>query len=273
LTIVAIRRDNELLLFMTAGGKIESELSQTKTAAIVETRMRSTRLPGKALLPAAGKSLLEHLIERLRRARHLEEIIIATTVNDADDRIAQLANDLGVNFFRGSEEDVLGRVLAAARASNVDVIVEIPSDRPLIDPRIVEPCVEGFFATGADYVANNLERSYPLGMDTQVFATDTLEEVARQTLDPVDREHVSLYIYSHPEKYRLLNVKAPPEHTRPWLRLTVDTEEDYHVVRAIFEGLYPLKKDFDLGDILAFLDEHPNIAAINAKVKQKPVGP
>jgi spore coat polysaccharide biosynthesis protein SpsF len=216
---------------------------------------------------------LEHLVERLRRVRRLNEIVIATTVSSADDRIAQFADNLGVSVFRGSEEDVLGRVLDAARAFSVDVIVEIPSDRPLVDPPIVEACIEQFFATGADYVANNLQASYPLGMDAQVFATDTLEQVAKLTQDPAEREHVSLYIYSHPEKYRLLNVKAPPEHTRPELRLTIDTEEDYRVVRAVFEALYPVRKDFGLSDILTFLDRHPEIAAINAKVKQKPARP
>ena len=235
--------------------------------------MSSTRLPGKVLLPAAGKPLLEHLVERLSRVRYLNEIVVATTVNGADDRIADLAKSLGVSFYRGSEEDVLGRVLEAARAFNVGVIVEIPSDRPLVDPRIVQSCVERFSATGADYVANNIEPSYPLGMDVQVFATDTLEQVAKLTQDPADREHVSLYIYNHPEKYRLQNVMAPPEHTRPDLRLTIDTQEDYRVIRAIFDALYQHKKDFGLSDILTYLDEHPDIAAINAKVKQKPARP
>jgi spore coat polysaccharide biosynthesis protein SpsF len=270
---VASASIGERLLLEAIIAEIEDSSLHAKTAVIVEARMSSTRLPGKVLLPAAGKPLLEHQIERLRQVRHLDEIVVATTVNRADDRIAELAKNLGASFYRGSEEDVLGRVFDAARTFGVDVIVEIPSDRPLVDAQVVELCIEQYSATDADYVANNLEPSYPLGMDVQVFATDLLEEIAKLTQDGADREHVSLYIYSHPEKYRLLNVKAPPEQARPELRLTIDTEEDYRVVRAIFEALYPRKNDFGLSDILTFLDQHPDIAAINAKVKQKLVRP
>jgi spore coat polysaccharide biosynthesis protein SpsF len=238
--------------------------------ATIEARMGSTRLPGKVLLPAAGKPLLEHLVERLRRAPSLHEIAMATTIRDTDAPIVRLSSQLGIRYFRGSEEDVLGRVVDAARAFQADVIVEITSDCPLIDQSIVERCIKEYLETGADYVSNVLKPSYPLGMNVQVFATDTLEEVSRLTHDRADREHVSLYIYSHPEKYQLLNVAAPPQHTRPELRLTLDTIEDYHVISTIFDSLYPEKRDFDLGDILTFLDSHPEIAAINARVQQKP---
>lgn len=243
------------------------------TVATIEARMSSTRLPGKVLLPAAGKSLLEHLIERLRRAKGLDQIVVATTDNDIDGPIVQLARRLKVGCFRGSEDDVLSRVLGAAQALRADVIVEITGDCPLIDPAIVEFCIKRYFEAGVDYVSNVLEPSYPIGMNTQVFATDTLKEVDRLTHDPSDREHVSLYIYSHPAKYKLLNLSAPPQHTRPKVRLTLDTAEDYRVIKAIFEALYPLKRGFGLNDILAFLDAHPEIAAINAGVQQKPARP
>lgn len=239
--------------------------------AIVEARMTSTRLPGKVLLRAAGKPLLEHLIERLRRVSELDDIAVATTTNSADDAVAGLAARCGTGSFRGSETDVLSRVVGAAEAYRADVLVEITADCPLIDPLIVSRCIKKYFSSGADYVSNVLRPTYPNGMDTQVFARSVLEETAGLTQEPADREHVSLYIYSHPEKYRLVNISAPRKHARPDLRLCVDTLEDYRVVSAIFDGLYSFKKDFGLDDILAFLDEHRDIAAINAAVQQKQV--
>lgn len=231
--------------------------------------MGSTRLPGKVLLPAAGKPLLEHLAERLRRVRRLEKIIVATTVRPRDDPIVRLSEKIGVDCFRGSEDDVLERIRGAAHAHGADVIVAITGDCPLIDPQIVELCLQRYFSSHVDFVGNFLPPSYPLGMATQVFSAGILDEVARTTQDPVDREHVTIYIYRHPEKYRLLNVSAPPEQTRPNLRLTLDTVEDYEVIRAVFEALYPMKKDFGLTDTINFLDTHPEIASINADVKQK----
>jgi spore coat polysaccharide biosynthesis protein SpsF len=237
--------------------------------ATIEARMSSTRLPGKVLLPAAGKPLLEHLVERLRRVRHLDGIVIATTVKGIDDPIVRLASKLDVGYFRGSEDDVLGRVLGAARTFCADVIVEITSDCPLIDPEVVESCIDGYFAKNVDYASNFLQETYPRGMATQVFATRVLDEVNQLTQDPVDREHVSLYIYSHSDKYRLTNVMAPRNLARPELRLTLDTLEDYDVIKAVLEALYPVKADFGLSDIISFLDLHPEIAAINVKAKQK----
>lgn len=243
--------------------------SGLKIVATIEARMGSTRLPGKVLLPAAGKPLLEHLVERLRRVPRLDGIVMATTVQSRDDPIVRLSKQIGIGFFRGSEDDVLGRVLGAARASYADVIVEITSDCPLIDPKIVELCIERYCGLEADFVANFLKPSYPIGMAAQVFATNILDQVAKTTQEPVNREHPSIYIYRHPEKYRLMNVSAPPEHTRPKLRLTLDTIEDYQVIRSIFEALYPQKETFDLTDTINYLDAHPDIASINADVKQK----
>ncbi|MDD1664201.1 MAG: glycosyltransferase family protein, partial [Methanomicrobiales archaeon] len=179
-----------------------------KTAAIIEARMTSTRLPGKVLLPVLGRPLLDHLIERLKRARTLDQIIVATTTNATDDPVEALARNLGCGCFRGSEEDVLERVLSAAHRFGVDLIVEITGDCPLMDPAIVDILVETYRLNRYDYVSNVLERTYPRGMDTQVFPTKVLDEVARLTDDPVDHEHVSLYIYNHPERFSLHNVES-----------------------------------------------------------------
>ena len=242
-----------------------------RTAAIVQARMTSSRLPGKIVRPILGQPMLALLIERLRRARHVDEVIVATTSNATDDVVEQLCTGVGAGCFRGSEDDVLDRVLRAAHAHRVELIVEITGDCPLIDPEIVDRLVEMYAEGGSDYVANVLRRTFPRGLDTQVFPTSVLEDVARLTSDPVDHEHVSLYIYEHPERFRLRNLESGlPE--RYWdLRLTVDTLEDFELITAIYEALYPLNPSFGLRDVLAFLDRRPELASLNRSIQQKSV--
>lgn len=229
--------------------------------------MTSTRLPGKVLLPACGKPLLAHLIERLQRVPNLDAIVVATTVNGSDDPIVELAQGMRVECFRGSEEDVLYRVLGAAQTYGADVIVEITSDCPAIDPNIVKHCIDEFFASGADYVENS---QYPGGMNFTAFATKTLAEVEIFTRnDPLAREHVSLPIYKHPDRYRPYYVVAPPELSRPDIYIELDEPSDYEMIKAIFEALYPINPEFTLADILKFLDAHPEILELNANVKRR----
>lgn len=235
--------------------------------------MTSTRLPGKVLAPCLGKPMLELMVERVRRVPSLDGIIIATTTNRTDDPVAELAEQLGVGCWRGSEEDVLTRVLEAAQAFDIDIIVELTGDCPLMDPEIVERVIQKYRCAGTDYVSNILSRGYPIGMDTEVFSTTVLADVARRTDDPVDHEHVSVYIYQHPEIYTLGNVAAPPQCERPKLRLTLDTPEDLQVIRSVFEALYPANPEFSLADVLAFLDQRPEISAINAHVQHRYVRP
>jgi spore coat polysaccharide biosynthesis protein SpsF len=234
--------------------------------------MTSSRLPGKVLLPACGKPLLEHMIERLRRVRGIDAIVIATTEDASSDPLEELADRLDVGCFRGSEDDVLARVLGAAQAFDADLIVETTGDCPLIDPATIDLVIDRFADGGADYCSNTLERSYPRGMDVQVFPAALLAEVAELTDDPSDREHVSLYIYEHPKRYRLRSVTSGrPEAGE--LRLTVDTPEDYELIRAIFEELYPANPEFGLPEILALLDARPQLADLNRHIGQKPARP
>jgi len=241
----------------------------TRIAATIEARMTSSRLPGKVLMDAAGKPMLAHMIERLQRVPSLDAVIVATTVNATDDPVVELAERLGVGYFRGSEDDVLARVLDAARAHDVDVIVETTGDCPLIDPALVEICIQGYLDAGVDYISNVLERTYPRGMDTQVFATDILADVAARTDDADDHEHVSLYIYNHPEIYSLKNMAGPPELTDPGLGLTLDTPEDFELLRRIFEALYPDDPNFGLAAVLKLLNDDPSLAEINAHIGRK----
>jgi spore coat polysaccharide biosynthesis protein SpsF len=237
----------------------------------IEARMRSTRLPGKVLMPLLGRPMLERMIERLRRARTLDGIVVATTDGDADQPIADLAQRLGVGCFRGSEDDVLARVLGAARAHGADVIVETTGDCPLHEPALIDKVVADFRLGGADFVSNILPYSTPRGTDCRVFTTDALDEIDRTSDDPSDHEHVSLHFWEHPEKYRLRNVatQLPPEAAE--LRLTVDTPEDFELVRRVYEALYPSNPAFTLWDVLELMRREPELARINQDVRQKPV--
>ena len=242
-----------------------------RIVSTIEARIGSTRLPEKTRKEIVGKPMLELLIERLKRARKIDEIVVATTTEPEDKVITELAERVGVKWFRGSSEDVLDRVLQAAKAYKADIIVEMTGDNPLLDPELVDEAISLYLKGNYDYVSNAIKETYPDGLNVQVFSVKVLDEVARITNDPADRENVSLYIYEHPEKYRLYNMEAPPEYYHPEYRWTVDTEEDLQFVTAVYENLYYKKPDFSLADIMQLLKEKPELLKINTHIKQKPV--
>lgn len=242
-----------------------------KIVSTIEARYASSRLPGKTLLEICGKPTLELIIERLKRSKFIDEIAIATTVNRDCDAIEDLARKLNVGCYRGSEDDVLDRVLKTARAYKADIIVEITGDETLIDTVIVDQVIDYYLKNNFDYVSNVIDRRYPRGLDTQVFAVSVLEEVSKLTNDTADRENVSLYIYEHPEKYKLGSVKAPEEMNHPDWRWTLDTKEDFEFLKTVYEALYKVKKDFNSYDVLDLLKKDPYILKINERIKQKAV--
>lgn len=249
----------------------EAKVNTMKIVCTIEARMRSTRLPGKVMMPIMGQPMLALMIERIRRAAQIDEIVIATTADPSCDAIVELAQQLGVHSYRGSEEDVLDRVLRAAQSVDADLIVETTGDCPLIDPKTINKVIETFNNDEIDYCANFLELTYPSGMEVQVFPVRVLAEAAESTTDLADREHVSLYIYRHPKKYRLLNVTSNLPPQAAGYRLTVDTIEDFSLVKEIYERLYPLKPDFGITDILELLERQPHLAEINKEVYDKAV--
>jgi spore coat polysaccharide biosynthesis protein SpsF len=242
-----------------------------RIVCFIEARFRATRLPGKVLKPILGKPMLELMIERLKRARTIDGIVVATTDQEPDTPIAELAERIGVGVFRGSEDDVLGRVLGAARKYEAEVIVETTGDCPLHDPAIVDKVVADFRIGGADFVSNVLDYTTPRGTDVRVFTTEALSEINRTSNDPADHEHVSLHFWEHPEKYRLRNVVTdfPPDVAQ--LRLTVDTPEDFELVRRVYEELYPVNPEFTLADILELFARQPALPMINQTIVQKAV--
>lgn len=222
--------------------------SNLKIVASIEARMTSSRLPGKVLLEAInGISMLEFMIQRVRKSKHIDDIVVATTVNKEDDPIIELCEKLNINYFRGSEDDVLSRVLKAHNYMNSDIIVELTGDCPLIDPEIIDKVILEYLDFEYDYVSNDHERSYPLGLDVQVFSKEILAEVDKKTNNKDDREHVSLYIYSSGE-YSLKAVVAEDSLFWPDLRITLDDLGDYNFIKRIIEHFYP-KKEFDFKSI------------------------
>ena len=241
-----------------------------KIVATIEARMTSSRLPGKVLLDLAGKPALEQLVERLRRSRYLDEVVVATTDRPTDDPVAEMCRRIGCPVFRGSEDDVLARVLGAAKSASGDLIVEITGDCPAVDWRHVDLLIETFFAGQYDYVANVAgPRPYPVGFEVQVFPTAVLAEVDQLTQNPVDHEHGALYIYSHPERYRIHYVEAGPELYQPDLEVTLDTAEDYRLIQAVFQALLPTNPDFSALDVVNLLQQQPELLALTRDVKRK----
>lgn len=250
---------------------MKNNKASLRRVATIEARMASKRLPGKILKDLVGKPSLERLVERVRRSKLVDEVVVATTVNPSDDAVEAWAKKAGISFYRGSEEDVLLRVLNAATHYRAEIIVELTGDCPLLDPGLIDQAISYYLEHDFDYASNSLTRCYPRGFDVQVFSRKVLEEVNQLTQDPADREHVSLYIYEHPEHFKLGSVLAPDELYAPDLRLCVDTPEDFKVVETIYQNLYPAKPNFDAYDVIRFLKSRSDLLALNAHVQQKPV--
>lgn len=236
--------------------------------AVVQARMTSTRLPGKVLREIMGKPLLAYQIERMRRARGLEHIVIATTTRPTDDPIAALAEREGLDLVRGPEDDVLARyALAAQTFPGASTLVRLTSDCPLIDPLLVDQAIDRFSDTGCDYLSNMLQPSWPYGLAVEVFTRKALLEAAAQAADPREREHVTPYIYWRPERFRIESLTRTTDLSAH--RWTVDTPEDFELVRRILEALYPANPVFSTDDVLDLLARHPAWAKINAHVAQR----
>jgi len=240
-----------------------------KTVIIVQARMTSTRLPGKVLLPVLGKPLLEYQVERLRRVRLSDDLMIATTENETDEPVVELCRRLRVAYFRGPEDDVLSRYFGAALEMKADNIVRVTADCPLIDPEIIDQVIDVFKShrDQFDYVSNTLRQTYPRGMDAEVLPFNILKEAYAEAVQAEEREHVTPFIYLRPERYRLGSVANEVDYS-PY-RLTVDTGEDFQLIRLLIEKLYPGNPLFNLQDIMNLLLANPEWVAINSQVEQK----
>ena len=227
--------------------------------------MGSSRLPGKMAADVAGRPALARVIERLAQARTLDAIVLATTVHPRDDRLIAIAEAEGIAAYRGSEDDVMGRIVGAHRAMNSDVVVEMCGDCPLLDPDLVDTGVEMYLAGGCDVVTSSVQRTYPKGTEVQVFSLASLAAAAERTAEPAHREHVSLYFYEHPKAYRIRHLRAPESLTAPDVRLVLDYAEDLDLIRRLYERLLAQNGTaFRTADVLAVLAAEPSLRQINA---------
>lgn len=245
-----------------------------KIGAVVQARTSSTRLPGKVLkeLPmGSGVTVLEQVIRRLNQSKKLDEIVIATTEDEADNPIVEIARKEDVRYFRGSLDNVLERYYLAAQENHLDVIVRITSDCPCIDPGIIDTLVENHLENGADYTSNSLIRTFPHGLDVEVVNFRVLETAHKNASESFEREHVTPYIYNRPKKFRINKFKAPKELTAPDIRITLDTEEDYCLLCAVFDYLHQDNEFFPASSIINLFKEKPWLKLINKKIIQKRV--
>ncbi|MBL0385525.1 glycosyltransferase family protein [Tumebacillus sp. ITR2] len=242
----------------------------TKKVVIMQARMGSTRLPGKVLKTLHGKSVLAHGIERCLAMKHADVVVIATTDGPEDDLIVQEAERLGVPCFRGSERDVLSRYYGAARAHGADVVIRVTSDCPLLDHAVADDVVERFLAgVSYDYLSNTLERSFPRGLDTEVFTMEALATTMQEAEQEFEREHVTPFLYRNSERFHVGSYAWSQDLSR--YRWTLDTQEDWELISAVYDRLYEGKL-FGWREVLALMEREPELTAINAHVEQKKLG-
>jgi spore coat polysaccharide biosynthesis protein SpsF len=242
---------------------------QLKIGAIIEARMTSSRLPGKHLLPVLGEPIIGHLIRRLQSIPLIDEVIVAMTVRHEDDELESYVSSIGASVFRGDEDDVMGRVLCAARKSNIDIICEVTGDCPVIDIDLAEQIIKTFYCNDVDYANNGKFGGLPDGMSCQVFSTDTLAKSESMTSDPLDREHVTLHIKRNPEIFPPMYLVAEKSLRWPELALTLDERSDYLLLKRIIEHFGDNNPFFSCGDIVNLLRQNPEWLHINQHVKRK----
>lgn len=245
-----------------------TSVSTPRIVAIIEARMTSTRLPGKVLKTSCDRTMLEIMCQRLSTSNSIDEIVIATTTNSTDDILVAEALKLGVSYFRGDELNVFSRVVSAAEFSRADVVVSLTADCPLIDPQIVDACIDSFMVEGFDYFSNCHERSFPDGMDVQVIKAEVLKESFLNATRPAEFEHVTLNIRENIYKYKTGILKATGEEFWPELGITLDESHDLLVIDKIVSHFNP-RTDFNCSEIVDFLRNNPAIVKLNSAVKRK----
>lgn len=240
-----------------------------KVAAIIQARMGSTRLPGKVLKKVLGKPLLKYQLDRVSRSNYIDEILVATTEQHQDSKIVSLCQMMQIPYYRGSETDVLERYYEAACHMKADVVVRLTSDCPIIDPIQIDKVIKSYFLHQhpLQFSSNVLRRTLPRGMDTEVFSFQALEKAQEKVTSKTDREHVTRYMIQNPQEFNLTNVSNSKNYSHH--RWTVDTIEDFTLIKQIIETLYPHNPEFTLEDTLQLLDKFPEWQLINTHIQQK----
>lgn len=240
-----------------------------KVIAIIQARMGSSRLPGKVLKQVNGKALLLHQVNRLKNCQKIHQIVIATTIKSEDDQIVELCKNNNIDFFRGSEDDVLERYYETWKSFGGDVIVRLTSDCPLIEPNVVDATIQYYLDNKFDYISNTIERTFPRGLDTEVFSSEVLDVAFNNATLIRDREHVTAYLYTHPEIFNIGLYKDESDYS--FYRLTVDTEEDFQVIKNIYEAYKGKEEKLNYSAIITLMKDNPNWKKINEHIEQKKI--
>jgi spore coat polysaccharide biosynthesis protein SpsF len=240
-----------------------------KTVIIVQARMGSGRLPGKVLRPVCGKPMLAHVLERVRACRAAHQVAVATSRHALDAVIADWAQSFGVHCYQGSEEDLVERYYETARTLEADAVVRITADCPFIDPGVVDRVIRAFQEANPtpDYAANVLQRTWPRGLDVDVFSRSLIEQLAQDAATGPEREHLDLHVLNHPGQFSVLSIHGAQQHADK--RWTVDTAEDLSLVRHVYEALYPKLGLFRWRDVMELLKRRPDWEALNHHVQQR----
>lgn len=240
-----------------------------KVVAIIQARMGSTRLPGKVMKEILGKPVILWDLDRISLSKLVDEIVVAIPYGEENDVIVDMINEYNdkIVTIRGSEDDVLDRYYQAAVQTNADIVVRITSDCPLIDPVVIDNVIEHFLDNNCDYCSNSLTRTYPRGLDTEVFSFKVLGEVWNKAKKDYEREHVTPYIIENMDKFKLLNVANDIDFSH--LRWTLDTKDDFEFISAVYKRIYPKKQLFLMDDVLELLDREPELVEINMHIEQK----
>jgi spore coat polysaccharide biosynthesis protein SpsF len=243
---------------------------ELRTVAIIQARMASSRLPGKVLRDIGGEPMLVRVVERVKRARTVHMVGVATTDDPSDDPVVMLCAERGYPVWRGSQFDVLDRFYRAAKQFGADVIVRVTADCPVIDPEVIDHTVTSFFRVGVDFAANRLpppwKRTYPIGLDTEVVSFKALERAWNEATEKYQREHVMPYFYDQEDRFKILVVDTEPDYGS--LRWTVDTPEDLELLRLMY-ARFDNRDDFSWKEVLALFKREPELAKINANVRHK----
>lgn len=234
--------------------------------AILQARCSSTRLPGKVLKPILGEPMLVRQIERLRHAKRIDRLLVATSTDSSDDALAALCERHGISCFRGSLDDVLDRFYRAALPYQPEHVVRLTGDCPLTDPAIIDAVIALHLRENYDYSSSAIELTFPDGLDAEIMRFACLEQAWREAELPSEREHVTLFIYRRPERYRIGSHKGVCDFS--YYRWTVDEPEDFEFVTRIYERLYSESRVFGMDGILALLESDPALSAINAGIER-----
>lgn len=230
--------------------------------AIIQARMASTRFPGKMLAEVEGKTIIHHVIDRVKKSKLVNDVIIATSKDKSNNALVKEAKQLGVNVFRGDEEDVLDRFYKAAKRFGATIIVRITGDCPLIDPEIIDIMIRFFKENNLDYASNTDPPTFPDGMDVEVFSFNALKKAWKNAKLKSEREHVTPYIRKKKDLFEIKNFENDNDLSE--YRITLDEKEDLIAIKEIFKKIEN-KKDYDLKDIMNVIKSNENITKINEK--------